>query len=239
MLKNIAIIGGTGSIGLAFTKQLAALHPTASIQVFSRSTPHTPTSHIHHHRIDYRSEASIAAAAQLACQDAPLDLIIVATGLLHEDTLKPEKSLHELSAEKFQRVFEVNTILPALIAKHFLPQLSRDHRAVFAALSARVGSISDNKLGGWYAYRASKAALNMVLKNAALEMGRRNRHAIVVGLHPGTVDSRLSKPFQANIAQEKIFTPDFSVSKMLEVLARLTPQDSGRCFAWDGQEIAP
>jgi NAD(P)-dependent dehydrogenase (short-subunit alcohol dehydrogenase family) len=165
--------------------------------------------------------------------------VIVATGLLHDGELVPEKSLRDLSAEKFLRLFEVNTILPALVGKYFLPKLNRENKSIFAALSARVGSISDNQLGGWYAYRASKAALNMIIKNAAIEIGRQNKQAVIVGLHPGTVDSRLSKPFQSNVADGQLFTPAFSAQKLLEVLETLTQEKSGKCFAWDGQEITP
>lgn len=239
MPKNIVIIGNSGAIGSAFIRQLAALHPGAIIHTFSRSEPKNPTKNTKYHSIDYTSEASIEAAALLASEHAPLDLVIVATGILHSNGIMPEKNLRELSAEKFQRLFEVNTILPALIAKYFLPKLNRDNQSIFAALSARVGSISDNRLGGWYAYRASKAALNMIIKNAALEIGIRNKKAIIVGLHPGTVDSNLSQPFQGKVPDNKLFTPDFSVKKMLEVLENLTPKHSGRCFAWDGKEIEP
>ena len=166
-------------------------------------------------------------------------MVIVATGILHDGELMPEKSQKELSAEKFHRLFEINTIVPALVAKHFIPKLNREKRSVFAALSARVGSISDNQLGGWYAYRASKAALNMIIKNAAIEISRRNKKAIIVGLHPGTVDSNLSKPFQGNVPDGKLFTPKYSVQKLLVILTTLTSKQSGKCFAWDGKEILP
>ena len=128
--------------------------------------------------------------------------------------MTPEKSLRELSAEKFARAFAINATGPALSAKHFLPKLARDRRAVFAALSARVGSISDNRLGGWYAYRASKSALNMILKTAAIETARRAPQAIVIGLHPGTVDSKLSKPFQENVTPGKLFRPEDAARKV-------------------------
>ena len=124
-----------------------------------------------------------------------------------------------------------------MVAKNFLPKLAKDQRAVFAALSARVGSISDNQLGGWYSYRASKAALNMIIKNLSIEMKMRYKQTIIVGLHPGTVDSRLSKPFQANVPAGKLFTADYAVAKMLEVINTLTPENSGKCYAWDGKEI--
>ena len=176
-------------------------------------------------------------AANIASNKGPLDLVIVANGMLHSKEIMPEKSIKELSRYKFQQLFEVNTIVPSLIAKHFLPHLNRDYPSIFAALSARVGSISDNELGGWYAYRASKAALNMIIKNAAIEMSRRNQKAIIVGLHPGTVDTDLSRPFHKNIPVEQLLTPHQSVTRLLEVLASLTADQSGKCFAWDGKEI--
>jgi NAD(P)-dependent dehydrogenase (short-subunit alcohol dehydrogenase family) len=228
--QNIAILGASGAIGSAFTKLLSEKHPNASMYAFSRNGKHG---------IDYNSEDSIAEAAELAAKEKPLDLVIVANGILHDGALIPEKSLRDLSAEKFHRIFEVNTITPALIAKHFLPKLNKEQPSIFAVLSARVGSISDNQLGGWYAYRASKAALNMIIKNAAIEVGRRNKQAIIVGLHPGTVDSDLSKPFQGNVAGGKLFTPEYSAEKLLDVLENLSPEQTGKFFAWDGQEVLP
>ena len=227
---NIAIIGASGAIGGACVRRLVERYPAAHVHAFARDAELS---------IDYDDEASIAAAAELAAQAGPLDLVLVATGMLHSGNTLPEKSLRDLSADKFARIFAANTITPALIAKHFLPRLNRERPAVFAAISARVGSISDNQLGGWYAYRASKAALNMVIKNAAIEMSRRNKKAIVVGLHPGTVDSPLSKPFQANVAAGKLFTPEHSAQKLVQVLESLTPAHNGRCLAWDGEVIAP
>jgi NAD(P)-dependent dehydrogenase (short-subunit alcohol dehydrogenase family) len=117
--------------------------------------------------------------------------------------------------------------------------LNKKKRSIFTALSARVGSISDNQLGGWYSYRASKSALNMILKNAAIETNRSNKKAIIVGLHPGTVESNLSDPFKKNVPEGKLFTPDYSAQKLLAVLSSLTIEQSGKCFAWDGKEIFP
>jgi NAD(P)-dependent dehydrogenase (short-subunit alcohol dehydrogenase family) len=238
-MKNIAIIGSSGALGRAFTEQLSVLYPDATLHAFSRAQPAMSHRNILYHIIDYEDEASIQASALAASKHLALDLVIVATGILHDDELMPEKSLRELSAQNLQRLFAANTILPALIAKHYLPKLNKDARSIFAALSARVGSISDNQLGGWYSYRASKAALNMIIKNAAIEVGRRNQHAIIVGLHPGTVDTRLSQPFQNNIPSAKLFTPELSVKNLLSVLDQLTPAHSGKCYAWDGQEVQP
>ena len=237
MYHHIAIIGSAGAIGNALLGQLANQWRTADIHAFSRGIAASPYGNVSHHPIDYADESSIAEAAAIASAKAPLDLVLVTTGLLHDADIMPEKSLGDLSSTKFQRLFAANTILPALVAKHFLPKIAKHKRAVFAAISARVGSISDNRLGGWYAYRASKAALNMVIKNAAIEMGRRHKEAVIVGLHPGTVDSHLSKPFQGRVPEGKLFTPEFSAEKLLLVLDGLVAKDSGKCFAWDGSEV--
>ena len=237
MYHQIAIIGSAGAIGNALLGQLANQWRTADIHAFSRGIAASPHGNVHHHQMDYADESSIAEAAAIASAKAPLDLVLVTTGLLHDGDIMPEKSLGDLSSTKFQRLFAANTILPALVAKHFLPKIAKHKRAVFAAISARVGSISDNRLGGWYAYRASKAALNMVIKNAAIEMGRRHKEAVIVGLHPGTVDSHLSKPFQGGVPEGTLFTPEFSAEKLLLVLDGLVAKDSGKCFAWDGSEV--
>lgn len=229
-MNNIAIIGASGAIGSAFSNCLLKKYPHANLYKFSRQGSNY---------IDYSNEESIAEAACIAAKQGPLDLVLVTNGILHDKNLMPEKSLKDISAANFHRVFEVNTILPALIAKHFLPKLNKRSTSRFAVLSARVGSISDNHLGGWYAYRASKAALNMIIKNAAIEMSGKNKQVIIVGLHPGTVNSNLSKPFLANVPQDKLFTPEYSVECLLAVLENLTPSQSGKCFAWDGHEILP
>lgn len=218
---------------------MSELYTDAKVHAFSRSQKKSDAENIVNHTINYNDEVSIEQAASQASKEAPLDIVIVATGILFDGNITPEKSLRELSAKKFLRLFEVNTILPALIAKHFLPKLNKQDRSIFAAISARVGSVSDNKLGGWYSYRASKSGLNMIIKNAAIEINRQNKNAIIVGLHPGTVDSNLSKPFQGNVPDGKLFTPDYSVKRLLDVLGNLTPESSGRCFSWDGKEVQP
>lgn len=239
-MKNIVIIGASGAIGQALIRHLSSRYNDATIHACARARPNGDMpQNVVFQAVDYKDEASIAEAAAAASQDYPLDLVIVATGILHDGDIMPEKSLKELSADKFHHIFQVNTVVPALIAKHFLPRLNSGERSIFAALSARVGSISDNHLGGWYAYRASKAALNMILKNAAIETARRNKNAIIVGLHPGTVDSKLSQPFQQHVPEGKLFSPDFAATKLVEVLGRLTAEQSGKCFAWDGEEVQP
>lgn len=238
MIENIAIIGSSGAIGSALLEILAKSNPNANLYAFSRQSPKLTLPGVSYHQINYKLEKSIEECALIASK-SPLDLVIVTTGVLHDNGIMPEKSLRELSADNFRHFFEINTIIPALIAKNFLPKLNKDNRSVFVALSARVGSISDNKLGGWYSYRASKAALNMIIKTSSIEIARSNTNAVIVGMHPGTVDSNLSKPFQSNIPNEKVFTPNFSAKKIIEVIQELTPKQSGKCFAWDGKEIMP
>jgi NAD(P)-dependent dehydrogenase (short-subunit alcohol dehydrogenase family) len=151
--------------------------------------------------------------------------------------MQPERTWRSIDGLAMTRAFAVNTIGPALMAKHFLGLLSRDSKSVFAALSARVGSIQDNKLGGWHAYRASKAALHQVIKTCSVELARTKPGAFCICLHPGTVDSSLSKPFQANVPPGKLFTPAHSVARMLEVIDGLSPGASGYAYAWDGQRL--
>lgn len=239
MPQNIVVIGCAGAMGRAFVNKLKQCYSNAVLHAFSSKNNAEKVPHVIYHKIDYRDEQSIATAAAIASQKELIDIVIIASGLLHHNNLMPEKSLKDVSSAKCHFFFEANTIIPALIIKHFSKRLCKENSAIIAALSARVGSISDNQLGGWYAYRASKAALNMMIKNAAIEMARTHKNAIIVGLHPGTVDSVLSKPFQKNVPVEKIFSPDFSAEKLIEVIQSLTTSQSGKCLAWDGSEVKP
>jgi NAD(P)-dependent dehydrogenase (short-subunit alcohol dehydrogenase family) len=188
---------------------------------------------------DIMDEASIAdAAASLAGTYPPISMVIVATGVLHSTQKGPEKSLRELDPDWMMENFRINAVGPALVAKHFLPIMAKQGPICFAALSARVGSISDNRLGGWHSYRASKSALNMFIRNIAIEWQRKNPQSIVVALHPGTVETALSAPFKGNPAHER-FTPARAAGDMLNVLHGLKPEQSGQIFAYDGSLIAP
>ena len=217
---NAVVIGAGGGIGAALADAIE--EEGGTIHRLTRAD------------IELTDEASIAAAA--AKVGTP-ELVIVATGLLHEGERGPEKAIRDLEPDWLMRQYAVNAIGPALVAKHFLPRMPRQGRSVFAALSARVGSISDNRLGGWYGYRASKAALNQLVRSLAIEDKRRNDRGLVVALHPGTVDTKLSKPFQQS--GRDLFRPDRAAVQLLDVLDGLKPQDSGKLFAWDGSEIAP
>lgn len=240
-MKNIAVFGASGTLGNAFCHLLATKHQAAHIHAVARVPVAFEQPNIQSHILNFDDELALQSLIDSLTQEQQLDCVIVAIGLLHhsDSNITPEKSLRALPAEQFHQLFHVNMVLPMLIAKHSLPKLSRHTPSRFAVLSARVGSISDNRLGGWYAYRSAKAALNMGIKNLSIELQRKNPTAIVVALHPGTVDSPLSQPFQNNVPEGKLFTPEFSASCLLAVLERLTSTDSGKIWAWDGQEILP
>ncbi len=233
--KEIVIFGASGGIGGALLRHYAALPGVETIHAVSRSGAYDASGRVVAHVADITKEDSLSTLAKSV--GSP-DLVIVATGVLSDDTgLKPEKSLKQQSMSAFERVFAINAFGPALVAKHLLPRMPRDRHAVFAALSARVGSISDNRLGGWHAYRASKAALNMLLRNYAIEMARTHPKLICAGLHPGTVDTDLSRPFSRAVPEGKLFTPDHSASCLAGVIAGLAPPDSGKVFDWAGEVI--
>ncbi len=235
-----AIFGASGGIGAAFCNALAA-DGFKRIYAGSRSGGMPDVSFGREvclpFTFDLGQEDTLEGAADLM-RASPPNLVIVATGALTlPDGSGPERSYKKIDADHMAQVFAVNTIGPAMIAKHMLPLFARDKPCVFAVLSARVGSIGDNNLGGWHSYRASKAALNMLLRNFALELGRTHKNAIVAGLHPGTVDTELSEPFQGNVPDGKLFTPEFSARAMLDVLVGLSPEDSGSVFDWQGKRI--
>jgi NAD(P)-dependent dehydrogenase (short-subunit alcohol dehydrogenase family) len=237
--STAVVIGATGGIGGALLIALAEARTFRTVFALSRHPERTWPPACTPIGVDILDETSLAAAAATVAEHGPVGLVLVATGQLHGPGLAPEKTYRALSLDALSRAFAVNAAGPALAGKHFLPLLPRRGKAVFAALSARVGSIGDNRLGGWHAYRASKAALNMLLRNLAIELAVKAPEAVCVGLHPGTVDTRLSRPFQAAVAQERLFTPAFAAQRLLEVVDRLTAADTGGCFAWDGARIPP
>lgn len=234
--RTACVFGASGGIGQALCEELAA-RGTQVIYAGSRGGTGPEAEGIRPFAFDLADEASIAAAAE-AMRAQPPEWIIVATGVLTlPDGTGPERTYKRLDGASMAEVFALNTIGPALIAKHMLALIPRAKPFVFAALSARVGSISDNRLGGWHSYRASKAALNMLLRNFALETARTHPEGVVVGLHPGTVDSALSQPFQSNLANGQLTTPAQAAANLLGVLARLGPEQTGRVFDFRGEEI--
>ncbi len=221
------VVGASGGIGSALLARLTAQLRFGSVLGLGRTS--SP-------RLDLTDEASIAAAARhVEALGAELRLVIDASGILRGDGLSPEKTWRDLDAAQLARAFAVNAIGPALLMKHFLPLLPRQGRSVFATLSARVGSIGDNRLGGWYGYRASKAALNQLVRTAAIELARRQPAALCVALHPGTVATSLSSPFVK--AGLDVQTPDQAAGRLLDVIDRLPPGSNGGFFDHRGDPV--
>lgn len=223
------IIGASGGIGAAIHETLKDSGQYEQIWGTSRSGQHA---------LDLTDEKSIQALAEQA-KSSGLDIRLVfdATGYLHGAYGGPEKSWSAIDPDAMRYQFAVNAIGPALLMKHFLPLLPREGRSVFATISAKVGSISDNQLGGWYGYRAAKAALNQLVKTASIELARKRPHAICLALHPGTVATPLSDPFAKN--NVRLQTPQQSATAMLDVVKHVTPEQSGHLVAYDGTSIAP
>ena len=233
--QKIAIFGANGSIGQALC---AHYQKQSDVYAFTRNDFDIDESGLVKILLDDFNEDSVFQAANKFDSDF-FDKIIVSIGILHNEDFMPEKRIEEISSDQFLETIRINTLIPTLIAKSFYKKLKKNDKATLAFLSARVGSITDNRSGGWYSYRASKAALNMVIKNLSIELRRYNKELVVIGLHPGTVDSRLSQPFQKNLEDSKIFSADFSVLKLSSVIDSLDINDSGKCIAWDGEDILP
>jgi NAD(P)-dependent dehydrogenase (short-subunit alcohol dehydrogenase family) len=230
------VVGASGGLGAAFLSQLNADPRILHIDAWSRSPIDISGQKIAVAHVDLTEETTIALAAR---ELRDIDLAIVATGILHSANVQPEKTWRSLDPAVMRLAFEINTIGPALVAKHVLPKLAKNRRAVFAALSARVGSISDNHLGGWHSYRASKAALNQIVRCLSVELAVTHPQAICVAVHPGTVDTALSRPFHKRVGERQVFTPAESARHLLSVLDGLAGSQSGHIFDWAGAEIAP
>ncbi len=226
------VVGASGGIGGALVEGLLGDERISTVVALARSFGSSVAGRLARGPIDVTDEASVAAAAE-RLPGLP-SLVIVATGSLFE----PEKTYRALDPAAMLRSYALNTVGPALVAKHLLPRMAPG-RAVFAALSARVGSIGDNRAGGWHSYRASKAALNMIVRNLAIEVARKSPALICVALHPGTVDTALSRPFQRGVAEGKLFTPAFAAARLLAVIDGLQPEQSGCQVAWDGVVVPP
>ena len=240
--------GASRGIGLALVRQLSANSAVGKIYATARNAMRSDTlqalaasssAELHLLNVDVTEEASVAAAAQyLHDQAATIDLLINSAGILHQpDGIQPERRLADVAPGNLELSFRVNAVGPLLVAKHFTALLPRDRHTVFASLSARVGSIGDNRLGGWYAYRAAKAAQNQITRTLSIELRRRRPRLVCVGLHPGTVATELSAPFTHDHSQRQVFPPDVAAGQLLRLISRFDERSNGRFYAYDGSEI--
>lgn len=237
-IMNAAVFGSSGGIGRALVEALIRSGMYETVFAISRSGVAVPGAH--NLTADFLDQQELADVAHTIQQAGVPGLCLIACGLLSAgDRIRPEKSYRHQSLDAFNEVFSANTFAPGLIAANLLPVMPRRERSVFAVLSARVGSISDNRLGGWHAYRASKAALNMLVRNYAIEQRSRAPGSICVALHPGTVETGLSRPFRSAMNSEKLLSPGQSADLLLKVISGLTSEHSGRCFDQNGCEIPP
>lgn len=242
MSKAVLVVGASQGIGLEFVRQLLdrqeadrvyATYRSPNCDLFQLDSPR-----LERLPLDLTDETQIEQViAKIKSETPALHYVINCVGVLHEGEMQPEKSLRHLNADQLLKYFQINSIGAVLLAKQVQPLLKHRDRSVLATISAKVGSIGDNQIGGWYGYRASKAALNMFMKTTAIEYKRTCPNAIVVTLHPGTTDTRLSKPFQRSVPPEKLFSVDRTVRQLLAVIDQLEPSNSGEFFSWDGAKL--
>ena len=244
---HVLIVGASRGIGCGFVRALLAVpnvktvyathrQPESATELFALKE--SASNRLVCLPMDITDEQQIISGLDIIkTQVDQLHLVINCVGILHDGTTQPEKSLRQLNLEQLTHYFQVNSIGPVLLAKHLVPLLKGGDRSILATISAKIGSIGDNFLGGWYGYRASKAALNMFMRTVAIEYGRKTPNTIVVTLHPGTTDTLLSKPFQRNVPPGKLFAIEKTVSLLMNVLSQLKQEDSGHFFSWDGTRL--
>ncbi|WP_367108728.1 SDR family oxidoreductase [uncultured Psychrobacter sp.] len=250
--KTYLIVGGTGGIGKAMVEHLTAAtanEQTADqtkIRVFAtyhKNVPDIEADDLYWLKMDVSDEDSIKEAIdEIKSHTSCIDWAINCVGLLHTEHSQPEKALRQVETDFFLQNMQINALASMLIAKHIKPLLAKSERnndnpAIFATISARVGSISDNELGGWYSYRMSKSALNMGMKNLSIEWGRSLKDVCVVVMQPGTVNTQLSAPFQANVAEGHLFSPAYSAEALLDVLSGMSAKQTGSFIDWAGESI--
>ena len=240
-MANIAvIIGAQSAIGSSIIERLAK--DKTVDQVFAISRGGSPQRTENEAKVksiscNYSEESIIGICEGLKPIEGSITQVIICNGILHTDRISPEKRLEDISFDTVSEVIHINTIIPLLWLSNIVPLLKSRQTCRVAILSARVGSISDNRSGGWYAYRASKAALNMLIKTAAIELRRRAPNVKLIAFHPGTTDTKLSKPFQRSVPEGKLFTPDFVAVALIKLLKKLDPNSEEEFFDWNGQPV--
>ncbi|RUO63702.1 SDR family NAD(P)-dependent oxidoreductase [Pseudidiomarina insulisalsae] len=227
---HLLIVGAGGGLGQALVKH----YLEAGWQVTAYSRQSAP---LKSEQLDWQQIDDYAALREVLPDTDAVDGVISTIGMLHNDDFMPEKHLGAVNATQLEHSFKINAILPMLVLQQVLDKLPKKSSAFFVQLSAKVGSITDNYLGGWYSYRASKAALNMLLKTASIELGRSHKKLVIAAIHPGTTDTQLSEPFQERVADDKLYSPMQSAERIAEVIANLTTEHSGKLLHWDGSEL--
>ncbi len=232
---KILIVGGNGGIGSAMVKESLTRYPDAQLHAtYHRTKPQWQHERVVWHQLDVSNKTEVKSLSE---SFDSIDWVINCVGLLQTAEKGPEKSLAALDDVYFQKVMTTNTLPTLLLAKYFTPKLKKADKPKFAVISARVGSISDNRLGGWYSYRASKAALNMFIKTMSIEWHRMLKNGVVLTLHPGTTDTALSEPFQSNVPAGKLFTPEKVARDLIGLIALSTPKESGSFLAYNGDQL--
>lgn len=243
--RRALVVGGGRGLGAALVRHLTGIDSVSAVIACGRSVEASRAldaldtqraAKLARIAMDVSDQDSVAGAAERIA--APLDTVIYCAGVLHDEHgLWPEKRVQDIDAERMGRSFAINATGAALCAKAFVGHLPRKGRVAWGNISARVGSIGDNRYGGWYAYRAAKAAQNMITRTFAIELGRYNKDSVCIALHPGTTDTELSQPFQTRVPAGKLFTADYAAGRLLDVLLTCPPEQSGGFFAYDGNRI--
>lgn len=241
-IKTAIIFGAGHGIGLEISKRILYLNPNAKILCTYRNTKKAhkliENNSLKSFRVDPSTEEDILTFKEEVknMQISKFDLILNSIGFLHDHETMPEKSLRDVNLKNFQKLMNINSFITLNLAHHFIDMLHRDTSSVFLAISAKVGSIEDNRMGGWYSYRASKAALNMILKNISIELGRKNKNSIILSIHPGTTDTELSSPFTKNTPY-KLHTPEQTAENILNTINGLDQDSNGKFLTYEGEEI--
>ena len=237
---NALVLGASGGLAQALIAQfLADQHIETVIAVSSKPAPDSvqAESGLLWIQTEYAEPAMAEVVEQLKDYSGSISRVCICHGLLHTDSLWPEKRLEDIKPEALHEIFQANAVVPALWLKLLHRVLKAKQPTIVAALSARVGSISDNRLGGWYAYRSSKSALNMLLKNIAIEYARRVKNVKLISFHPGTTDTDLSKPFQAAVPEGKLFTPEFVAERLIGIMDNAVVDGQLSYLDWDNKTI--
>ena len=238
----VLVIGARGGIAQALCKQLLT-NPQSQVVAISRGPQ---PANLFHGRLqwlscDHQPEEIKAIIEQVKQRQLPIARVFICTGVLHDGNIQPEKKIEQFNEVQFNQLMQVNVVIPTLWVQQLVDVCNSKTPCIISCFSARVGSISDNRLGGWYSYRMTKAALNMMLKTAAVEYGRRAKNVKLIAFHPGTTDTNLSKPFQANVPKGKLFTPQFVAEQLLSIvdnMAKAVPFDCKTTFIdWQGKPI--